>query len=156
MAIGTDNAIEFFGTQDSVMGGGTIAAVANNAFSIIDATGLIEWVNDDDAPVASAVLQVNFSVAPTAGTSINLYAALANIDGTNDAEVPDADLQHTYLGSFPLAAITTAQYIPITISLPNTYTSQAYNFHIENKSGQAIPASSWTLKITPKTIGASA
>ena len=153
MAIAADSAIDFFGTQDSVMGGGTIAAVANDAFSIIGATGILEWINDDDAPVAAAVLEANFTVAPTANTSINLYAALANINSTNDADVPDANFQHMYLGSFPLNDVTTAQYIPIIISLPNTYTSQAYNFHIENKSGQALPASSWSLNITPKTIG---
>ena len=153
MAIGADSAVEFFGTQDAIMGGGTIAAVADAAFSIIGATGVLEWVNDDDAPVASITLEANFSVAPDANSSINLYAAHQNVVSTNDADVPDANNQHMYLGSFPLNDVTTAQYITIMIALPNAYTSQAYNFHIENSSGQSVPASSWSLNITPKTIG---
>ena len=156
MPIATDDAINKFGVQDNVMGGGTIAAVANAAFSVIGATGILEWINDDDAPMAAAVLMANFTVAPTVNSTINLYAALVDIDSTNSADAPDADNQNVYLGSFPLNDVTTAQYIPINISLPNTYTSQKYNFHIENGSGQSLPESGWSLKITPVTIGGAA
>ena len=152
MAISTGAAIEFFGTQDTL--GTSSAAVANAAFSI--ASDLSTWVNDDDAPMASVTLLANFAVAPAANTLVNLYLRLLDVQSTNDGTVPDANFQHTYLGSFPLNDVTTAQYIPITISLPNTYTSQAYNFHIENQSGQSLPASNWSLNITPKTIGGAA
>ena len=148
MAISTGAAVEFFGSQTTL--NNTTAAVSNNAFSV--AGDVNSWANTDDAPQASMILLANFSVAPDANSSINLYAKLDNIEGTNDQDIPDANFQHTYLGSFPLNDVTTAQYINIGISLPNTVTSQDYIFYIENKSGQSLPLA-WDLFITPKTIG---
>lgn len=148
MVISTDAAIEFFGTQDTL--GTTSAAVANDAFSI--AGDLSTWPNDDDAPFASVVLLSNFSVAPDANSVINLYLRLLNIESTNDQDVPDANFLHKYVGSFPLNDVTTAQYTSIDIVLPNTVTSQNYEFYVENLSGQSLPAG-WDIFVTPKTIG---
>ncbi len=148
MAIAADSAIEFFGTQDTL--GTSSAAVADDAFSI--AGDLSTWVNDDDAPMAAVVLLANFSVAPDTNSSINLYLRLLDFEGTNDGDVPDANFQHVYVGSFPLNDVTTAQYIPIQISLPNVETSQNYEFYVENKSGQSLPAA-WDIFVTPKAIG---
>lgn len=148
MAIGTNSLIEFFGTQDTL--GTSSAAVANDAFSV--AGDLSTWTNDDDAPQASVVLLANFSVSPTANSSINLYLRPLNVQSTNDQDVPDANFQHAYVGSFPLNDVTTAQYINIQISLPNNVTSQQYEFYVENKSGQSLPAG-WDVYVTPKTVG---
>ena len=148
MTIATDAAIEFFGTQDTL--GTSSAAVADAAFSV--AGDLSTWVNDDDAPQASVVLLANFTVAPAANTSINLYLRPLDIQSTNDQEIPDANFQHTYVGSFPLNDVTTAQYINIQISLPNNQSSQNYEFNVENQSGQSLPAG-WDIYVTPKTIG---
>ncbi len=148
MAIATDAAIEFFGTQDTL--GTSSAAVANDAFSI--AGDLSTWPNDDDAPQASVVLLANFSVAPNANSSINLYLRPLNIQSTNDQDVPNVNFQHVFVGSFPLNDATTAQYINIQISLPNNQTSQDYEFYVENKSGQSLPAG-WDIFVTPKAIG---
>ena len=148
MAISTGAAIEFFGTQDTL--GTSSAAVANAGFSI--AGDLSTWTNDDDAVSASVTLLANFSVAPTANTSINLYLRLLDVQSTNDGTVPDANFQHTYVGSFPLNDSTVAQYITIDIGLPNSVTSQQYEFYIENKSGQSLPAG-WDIYVTPKAIG---
>lgn len=148
MAIGTDAAIEFFGTQDTL--GTTSAAVANDAFSI--AGDLSTWTNNDDAIQAHVVLLANFSVAPDANSVINLYLRPLAIQSTNDATVPDANFQSVHVGSFPLNDSTVAQYIPIVISLPNQKTSQGYEFYVENKSGQSLPAA-WDIFVTPKAIG---
>lgn len=148
MAISAGAAVEFFGAQDTL--GTSSAAVADGAFSI--SGDLSTWTNDDDAIMAAITLSCTFSVAPTANTSINLYARLLNIQGVNDATVPDANFQQVYVGSFALNDSTVAQYIPIDVGLPNTYTSQQYEFYIENKSGQSLPAG-WDLHITPKSIG---
>jgi len=147
MAIGTDSAIHVFGTQDTL--GTSSAAVANDAFSV--AGDLSTWVNDDDAPQASVTLLANFSVAPTANRAINLYLRLLDVQSTNDGTVPDANFQHFYVGSFPLNDSTVAQYITIDISLPNGSTSQNYEFYVENKSAQSLPAG-WDIFVTPKTI----
>ena len=151
MAISTGAAIEFFGTQDTL--GTSSAAVANDAFSI--AGDLSTWTNDDDAPQASVILLANFSVAPDANSSINLYLRPLNIQSTNNQDIPDANFQQTYVGSFPLNDTTAAQYINIQISLPNNQTSQGYEFYVENKSGQSLPAA-WDIFVTPKTLGPAA
>lgn len=148
MSISTDAAIEFFGTQATVTG--TTATVADGAFSVTGS--IVLFTNTDDAPQASVVAMLDWSAAPDANSSVNLYARLMDIDGGNDQDVPDANYQHGYLGSFPINDVTTNQYIAIDISLPNTVSSQVYEFYIENQTGQTIQAN-WTLKVTPKTIG---
>ncbi len=148
MAISTDAAIEFFGTQSDL--DSTSAAVSDAAFSI--ATDLITFTNSDDAPEAMAILLVNYSVSPDVNSSINLYLRPLNIVSTNDAEVPDANFQHVYVGRFPVNDVTTAQYIPIEIKLPNIVTAQEYEVYIENQTGQSMPTG-WIIYITPKTIG---
>lgn len=148
MAISTGAAIEVFGTQDAI--GTSSASVANTAFSV--AGDLSTWINDDDAPQASITLLANFSVSPTVNTSINLYLRPLNLQSTNDQDVPSANFQHNYIGSFPLNNVITAQYINLQVSLPNNITSQNYEFYIENQSGQSLPAG-WDLYVTPKTIG---
>ncbi len=148
MAIGTDSAIEFFGTPDTL--GTSSSAVADAAFSV--AGDLSTWTNDDDAITANVVLLANYSVAPDASSSINLYVRPLNIVSTNDQEIPDANFQHSYVGSFPVNDVTTAQYISINISLPNTVTSQQYEFYVENVTGQSLPAG-WDIYVVPKAIG---
>lgn len=146
MAISTDAVVEFFGTQDTITGSG--ATVADAAFGAAATT----WTNDDDAPMASIVLDCSFTTAPDANSSVNLYLRLLNVESTNDQDVPDANFQHVYAGSFPLNDVTTQQWCPITITLPNNATSQQYNFYIENNGGQTMD-SDWDLHITPKTYG---
>lgn len=148
MAIGTDSAIEFFGTQDTL--GTSSATVADAAFSI--AGDLSTWTNDDDALMASVTALIDYAVAPDASSSVNLYLRLLNTQSTNDSDVPDANFQHFYVGSFPVNDVTTNQYVTIDISLPNGKTSQEYEFYIENKTGQTIQAG-WDIYVTPKTIG---
>ena len=147
MAIGTDSAIEFFGTQTTLAGSG--GTVVDGAFAASVAT----FTNSDDAPMAAIILEATFSVAADANSSVNLFAELVDIQGTNDSQSPSSTFSSVYLGSFPLDSSTTsAQYIPIDIRLPNVETSQQYIFSIENNGGQTI-SSGWDLYITPKTIG---
>jgi len=148
MTISTDSAIEFFGTQDTVIT--TAGTIADGGFS--SAGEATTWTNDDDARYASAVLTATFATAPDANSSVTLVAKLNDIDGANDAHEPDANNLHTYLGSFPLNDSTAAQYIAIEITLPNAYTSQSYDFYIQNNAGQTLSAGA-TVKVTPKSIG---
>ena len=148
MTISTNAAIEIFGAQDTL--GTSSATVADDAFSI--AGDLSTWVNDDDAPMASVTALIDYAVAPDANSAVNLYLRLLDTQSTNDSEVPDANYQHKYVGSFPVNDVTTNQYVTIDISLPNGKTSQNYEFYIENKTGQTIQAG-WDIYVTPKTIG---
>ena len=148
MAISTDDGIEKFGTQDTVTS--SSSSVADAAFSV--AADVSTWTNDDDAPAAAVVFSGTYSTAPDANSSVDLLARLMNIDSTNDALEPDANNTHVWLGSFPLDDTTSAQYVPIDVPLPNTKSSQEYDFYIQNNGGQTL-SSSWTLKVTPKTLG---
>ncbi len=150
MTIGTDAAIGFVGTQDTL--GTSSSAVADDAFSI--AGDLSTWTNDDDAISANMVLLVNYSVAPDPNSVVNIYLRPLNIQSTNDATVPDANFQDVYVASAPLNDSTVAQYIPFSIDLFRTMyqTSQDYEFYVENKAGQSLPAG-WDIFPLPTAIG---
>lgn len=148
MAIGTDSAIEFYGTQDTVTS--SSSAVTDGSFSV--SGDITTWTNDDDAPGAAVVFEGTYSSAPTAETTVDLYARPMNVQSTNDQDAPDANFLHYYLGSFPLNDVTTAQYCVIRVALPNTKTSQEYDFYIQNNAGQTLSAG-WDLYVTPYTVG---
>lgn len=152
MTIGSGDVILKFGTQDTVSSGNT-SAVANGNCSV---TGdAATWTNDDDAPFADFVLQVDPASAPSAGGTVVLYDRLHDIDSTNDAPVPDANYKGQRIGSFLIDADASAHYVPITggpVPIPGQYTSQVHEFYIENRIGVSIDAG-WTLKVTPVTYG---
>lgn len=153
MAIGADAVVHFWGTADAL--GNTTSAVSDAAFS--DGTNdLDQWTNADDAPLAIFALEFTTATTGTAGTTIDLYARPMNIGnaGTEDAEVPDANFGHMYLGSFPHNnPSTSAQTATFgMVGLPNVITSQPYVFYIQNNTGQTISAG-WELTVTPVTFG---
>lgn len=152
MAIGTSAAIEFYGTQDTVTVGTGTSAVTSGSFSASGDVVSGGWTNDDDAPIASVTLECAYASAPTANTSVTLYARLLNVSSTNDAQTPDANNPHYFLGVFPLNDSTSTQYITIDVALPNAYTSQVYEFYITHNAGQTMSAG-WKIYVTPKTIG---
>ena len=157
MAISTDSAIAFFGTQDEV----TVASpgsVANGAFSA--ASDVSDWTNDDDAPLAMFVLVLqDLSGAATAGDTIDLYCKPLNVvNTTGDHQGPNSNLKTIYLGSFMVDAVDPAatddNFVLGPVSLPNTKTSQEYEFYIYNNlTTVSIDAADWELWITPMTYG---
>lgn len=155
MAISTDSAIHFFGTQDTVTAGGGTSAVTNTSFSA--AADTVTWTNDDDAPYAAFVLKFQYASGTITQDGIDLFMQLHNIDSTNDENQPDSNLNSHFMGTFPTDAglgTSTDQYValPYLIELPNQYTSQVYEFYIRNNSGVTM-AAGWTLKITPVALG---
>lgn len=81
-----------------------------------------------------------------------LFALLKNIDSTNDESVPTAsDESAHYLGAFKIPNATSS-YVALRAELLNTVTSQVYEFYILNKTDQTI-TDTWTLKVTPVTVG---
>ena len=93
MAIGSNNAIEYFGTQDTVIT--TDATVTDGSFSTSGQA--TTCTNDDDARYAVAAFTGTYSTAPDANSSVSLVAKLNDIDSTNDAQEPDANNLHNYL-----------------------------------------------------------
>ena len=152
MAIGTDAGIEFFGTKDVL--GTTTSAVTDGSFSA--GTGdLVAWTNDDDAPEAAFALEFTTATTGDANSSLLLHARLMNVGsaGTEDEEVPDANFTQHFLGFFSHNNPSTgAQTAALRAVLPNTVTSQVYEFYVENLTGQTISAG-WELSVTPISIG---
>lgn len=158
MAIATDAIIDFFGTQDTVTAGGGTSAVSNGAFSASGDVVSGGWTNDDDAPLAGFVLKFQYPSGTIVADGVHLYCRLLNIDSTNDEPQPDAGWSPHYLGTFTTdtnQAATTDTYYTLDqglVRLPNHYTSQVYEFYIENQTDVTLTAG-WTLKITPITGG---
>lgn len=148
MAIGTDAAVDYFGDIDT-LGTGS-AEVTNGSYSI--AGDLSTWTNDDNARSAFVTLLANFSTNPDAGSGINLYLRLLNIEGANDAEIPSDNMQQGFVGTFLLNAVTTAQHPWLNIQLPNSKSSQEYEYYIKVAAGQTLPAG-WDIFVGPKAVG---
>ena len=150
MAIGTDAAIHFFGTQDIL--GTSPATVVDGAISL--ASDLSLWTNDDDAPFANIILEFETDTTGDADSTIDLYMQQMNIVSTNDEEAPDVtNFLHTYVGTYYHNNPSTAvQYGVVTVALPNTKTSSVYNFYIVNNTGQTI-AATWDLTVAPFALG---
>jgi len=146
MTIGADANIDVFGTQDTL--GTSSSAVADGAFSV--AADLSTWNNDDDVREGFAIISPNFSIAPDANSGVDLFIRPLNIQSTNDAEVPDANMLQGFLGTFDLNDVTTAQYPWMFFRIPNSYTSSDYEFYTLNNSGQSMPAG-WDMFVTPIT-----
>ena len=92
----------------------------------------------------TVVPQENVQIA-TDGTVIGLYARPLDIDGTADAEVPEAARPTHAVGSFVVNNVNTAQTMRLLArDLPKLASYYLHN----NGTGQTI-SSGWTLKVTP-------
>lgn len=89
-------------------------------------------------------LNVTFGTNPTAGTSVDLYI-VSSLDGTNygDGGGAVAPPYTSYVGPFPVRAVTTAQRIELRgIQLPEGLWKAVV---LNNGTGQAMAASGNTL-----------
>jgi len=147
MAIDTNDMIVKLGTTKTIEASG--ASIANNTIvQANDATYSI-IADGDNAPDAEFVLACTYATAPTVNTTIDLYAAEQDIDGTNDADNPTTTYKPRYIGSFVVNSVTTTQYLKLRASDVPTV---AYYYLHNNGTGQTIGAG-WTLKVTPRTVG---
>lgn len=155
MAIGSDSAVYFYGTEDTVTATGGTSTVANVAYSASGDVVSGGWSNDDDAPLATFVLKFQYA-SGTIADNIDLYVRLINIDGTSDEPQTDSGWEQHYLGSFVMdtsqATSTDTYYTLANVALPTKGTSQAYEFYVYNNSDVTM-AANWTLKVTPITMG---
>lgn len=137
----------FFGAAKTLEANG--ASIANNALAAADDANYDLAADAGSYPDAEFVLTGTFSVAPTEGATLALYARPLDIDGTADAEVPETTRPTVYVGSFTVNNVTTAQsMLLVAQDLPRL---AAYYVH-NNGTGQSLSAG-WTLKVTPRTYG---
>ncbi len=157
MAISTNDAVQKYGTRDTVTTAST-NSVANAGFSSLDdLVSSAGWTNDDDAVQATAVLKVHFETTPTANTTIDLFDRVMNTGAAGeDPPTPNANYEHTYLGSFPVfggvGGTTATQHTAIQIELPSLVTSQVHEFYVKNNAGVAMETT-WDLYVIPTAIG---
>jgi len=156
MPISTNDAILKFETQEEVTSG-TPATISNDAFGKADQGASVNFANSNDAPLAAAVLKVQFDTTmPTTGT-IGLYAHVLNIEGTNDPGVPDASNEQTFVGSFLIdfgVANDVDFYTYIELfRMPGIKASQEIDWYLKNEDTSQTIGVSWQLWITPITEG---
>lgn len=155
MPIGSDAAVYFFGTADDLSTTATTTTLATDTLSA--ASDLDEWTNDDDSLLVSFLLEVDdWSAAPTAGETVDLYVSLVEVSSTNDEPTIDANYAGHYVGSFLVDAADAAQYLVLgPVSLPVLATSQKYQFFVKNKTSVTMGTASneWRIKVTPVTAG---
>ena len=119
-------------------------SLANNTISavsteVVNSTGLntFFWLE----------LNVTFGSAPSdANPSVDVYATRA-LDGTVYETAPltgGADAGQTYIGSFPVQKVTSAQVLRIG---PFGFEPLKHKFLLDNQTGVAFPASGSTLDI---------
>lgn len=144
MAITIGAAVKQSDTQTThISDAGAITAGSFNAGTITALTPT------DDVYTADLVLDVQLASAPAIGGAFYLYRRDLNIDGANDAPVPNTDYEHTYIGSFPTDDVATRQYIPYKAA-PIT---EDQEFYIKNDTGVST-AGTTVLKATPNTPNA--
>lgn len=150
MTISTNAAVSFLGTQVTTIT--TNATVLTAAFST-QAQATV-FTNTNDAKEARFVFTGTFAVAVTASSSVALFARPLLIDGVVSSEIPDANFQHVYVGSFPVSntAGTGVQNSYFEGSLPDGVAAQTMEFYIQNNSGQTLNSGA-VVKVTPAAIG---
>ncbi len=158
MGIDTNALIDVFNDdttnlEDAVDGS---ASVANNTLSAFDTTDIILYTHSDDSPFIVMWLQMDSGGTPNVGAGVNLIGQIMNAtdipDTTdvNDSPIPTVAYPHIHLGRFPVKNITTEQFIPIEVYLPNTEVGTVWQFGIHNLTGPSIDAG-WSLHARAKT-----
>lgn len=123
-------------------------AIANNAVVQANGANYSIFLDGSSYPDAKFVLSsVVFSVVPTEGSLLSLYAQPLDIDGTDDAEVPEATRPTVFIGNFVVNNVAAQK--PMELLVQDVPWFASYYLH-NNGTGQSINAG-WALKVTPCT-----
>ena len=123
------------------------ALIANNALVQADDANYDIVSDGSSYEDAEFVLGFTYGTTPTEGTVLALLVRPLDLDGTNDAEVPETTRPIRQVGVFVVNNVTTAQYaICVGRDLPKL---GAYYIH-NVATGQSVSAG-WTLKVTPRS-----
>ena len=128
------------------------ASIANNTLAQADDANYSISADGAYYPDAKFVLAATFGTGPAEGTTLALYARPLDIDGTNDAEVPETTRPTVFIGTFSVNNVTTAQYAELIVQ--DVPWNASYYLH-NNGTGQTLSAG-WTLKVTPCTVAPAA
>jgi hypothetical protein len=149
---------QFFGTAQTVLNYTTADITAGN-FSPAGT----DFDNTSDASVpyadqAMCMLECDYASAPTAGQTVDLYALMLNIDGTDDeTDAPATTVVGGghYLGSWTLSASTGLQRRWMVCNLDGI---TGFTPYVKNGSSTDMDCNGGTsglvVKITPFVVGA--
>lgn len=137
------------GTQKTLEASG--GAIANG--SVVQANDATYSVSSDGGgyPDAIFVLTGAFGTAPTEGATLVLMARPLDIDGTADAEVPEATRPTCVIGAFEVNNVTTSQSMLLRGGYAADVPMLAEYYVYNNGTGQQLSAG-WALKATPRTV----
>ena len=138
------------GTPKTLEASGT--SIANNSLAQADDASYSVATDGSYYPDAKFVVSGAFATAPTEGTTLALYARPLDIDGTLDAEVPEATRPTVFVGAFVVNNVTATQTIELIAQ--DVPWNADYYLH-NNGTGQTLSAG-WTLKVTPFTVAPAA
>lgn len=139
-----------FGTPKTLESSG--ASIANNALAQADNANYDIAADAAYFPDAEFVLTATYGTAPTEGTVLALYARPLDVDGTADAEVPEAARPTVYVGAFVVNNVTTTQYAElIARDVP-----WKADYYLHNNGTAQTVSAGWTLKVTPCTYAPAA
>ena len=128
------------------------ASIANNTLAQADDATYSVSADGAYYPDAKFVIAATFATAPTEGTTLALYARPLDIDGTNDAEVPETTRPTVFIGTFTVNDVTSAQFAELIAQ--DVPWNASYYLH-NNGTGQTLSAG-WALKVTPCTVAPAA
>lgn len=147
---------QIFGTAQTVIDSATDIAAGN-----FGSAGT-EFTNNDAAvpaaPLALAMIELpDWGAAPAAGTVVELWGTLTNVDGTDDdTDAPSGTASGgaRFFGAWPIAAADALQRRTIVISLEGVVSG--FIPYIKNGTAQNLNNDGGTncvVKITPFTYG---
>jgi hypothetical protein len=134
-----------FGTTKTLEANG--ATIANNALVQADDATYDIVADGGSYPDAQFTMTATFSVAPTEGTVLALYARPIDIDGTLDTDIPEVTRPTRYIGAFVVNNVTTIQ--PLELVAYDVPIKAEYYVHNVG-TGQSV-STGWTLKVKPRT-----
>lgn len=121
--------------------------IANNTLVQADDATYNIFVHGSGYRDAKFVASFTFATAPTEGTDLALFAQPLDIEGTNDAEVPEMTRPTVVLGTFVVNNVTTTQYAELIVR--GVPWNAAY--YLGNRgTGQSVSAG-WGLAVIPCT-----
>lgn len=150
---------QFLGSAQTVISTATDIAAGN-----FSGAPSANFVNNDatypNAPYALAMAEFpDWAAAPVAGTVVELWGLLHNVDGTDDdtqAPASTASGGGRFFGAWVISADDALQRRTIVISLQGIIGSMEVAFYIKNGTAQNMnndAGTSCVVKITPFTEG---
>ena len=149
---------QFFGSAVTVINTNTNIAAGN--FSGAPAATFAN--TDATVPAATHALAMgefpDWAAAPVAGTVIELWGVLKDVDGTDDDTDPPATTNSNgarFFGAWTIAAVDALQRRTIVISLEGIGNGITVDFYIKNGTAQQMTNTgvACVVKITPFSYG---